>query len=263
MSPRVFAVVSAEPTAAESLAHFCEKLGRATALSVQPRVLSSYAELEQAALAGEVDLCWAPPLVAIDLEDAGAAQSVVVVHRSTRAGYHSALFTRADSRFSSVEQLRAAKVAWVSKHSASGYFAPRWHLRSMGVRLDQAFAEETVLGSHEAVTRAVLDQSVDVGATHVGLDPVSGKLAAAPWLVLGLGPSAVRVLLLIGPIPGDVIAMSARVEPAARRQLVAALVAMKDDETSRSLFEAGQFDPAPEGHLDLLRRLSRFRETNA
>lgn len=263
MSPLEFGVVSAESASAESLARFCEKLGRATGLSVQPRLLGSYAELKAGARAGALDLVWAPPLVAIDLEDEAAAQAVVVVHRSARAGYYSALFARTESRFTRPEELRGARAAWVSKDSASGYFVPRWHLRSMGIRLDEAFGSEALLGTHEAVTRAVLDDAADVGATHVALDPVSGNLASAPWLVSGVAPSAVRVLLLVGPIPGDVIAVSQRVDVASRRQLVAALVAMKEDESSRNLFEAGQFDPVPEGHLDLLRRLARFRETNA
>ncbi|MBK8998850.1 MAG: phosphate/phosphite/phosphonate ABC transporter substrate-binding protein [Myxococcales bacterium] len=263
MSPLKFAAVSAESTTADSLARFCEKLGRATGLSVQPRLLGSYAELKAGTLAGELDVVWAPPLVAIDLEDEAAAQSVVVVHRSARAGYYSALFARTESRFTRPEDLRGARAAWVSKDSASGYFVPRWHLRSMGIRLAEAFASEALLGTHEAVTRAVLGDTADVGATHVALDPVTGNLASAPWLAQGVAPSAVRVLLLVGPIPGDVIAVSQRVDAASRRQLVAALVAMKEDESSRNLFEAGQFDPVPEGHLDLLRRLARFRETKA
>lgn len=259
MSPLTFAVVSAEPAAQQSLAAFCAKLGQATGLSVQPCVLGSFEELRERS----VELVWAPPLVAIDLEDQGVASSAVVIRRSTRAGYYCALFVRNESPLTKVEALRGVRVAWVSKESASGYFVPRWHLRSMGIDLAQAFAKEELLGSHEAVTRAVLAGEADVGATHVGLDPVSGKLAAAPWLALGVAPGAVRVLLLVGPIPGDVIAIGQHVDPSARRRLVAALVAMREDESSRSLFEASQFDPVPEGHLDLLRRLARFSETKA
>jgi len=90
---------------------------------------------------------------------------------------------------------------------------------------------------------------------------VTGNLAAAPWLAFGEKPNAVRVLLLIGPIPGDVVSVSSRVEGVVRRRLVAALVAMKADGASRALFEASRFEPVPEGHLDMLRRLSRFSET--
>lgn len=263
MPSLTFAAVSAEAATAEALARFCERLGQATGMTFQARVLDSYAELRAGALSGTLDLIWAPPLIAIDLEDAGAAQSAVVVHRSARAGYYGALFTRADSRFVKVEALSQARAAWVSKDSASGYFVPRWHLRSMGLKLDDCFSTEAILGSHEAVTRAVLEGSADVGATHVGLDAVTGKLAAASWLSMGYPASSVRVLLLLGPIPGDVIAIGHHVEAAVRQRVVAALVTMNEEATSRGLFEASQFDPVPEGHLELLRRLSRFRETRA
>jgi ABC-type phosphate/phosphonate transport system substrate-binding protein len=257
-----FAVVSAEPSTAGALEVFCRQLGQFASLELRPEVLSSYEELHQGTIDGRFHVIWAPPLVAIEVEDEGAAQSVVVVHRSTRAGYYSALFARNDSPFENVEALRGARVAWVSRESASGYFVPRWHLRSLGVSLDSAFSSEVVLGTHEAVTRAVLEGAVDVGATHVGLDPVSGQLASAPWLALA--PAAtVRVLLLVGPIPGDVIAISRRVDAAARRRLVAAMVSMRHDESSRALFEATQLDPVPDGHLDLLRRLAKFSETRA
>jgi ABC-type phosphate/phosphonate transport system substrate-binding protein len=185
----------------------------------------------------------------------------VVVERTSRAGYYSALFTRSNTPLQTVEDLNGTTVAWVSEESASGYFVPRWHLRSMGVDLGKAFGHEKFHGTHEAVTRAVLNEEADVGATHVGLDPVTGKLAAAPWL--GIPEASARVLLLVGPIPGDVFSISQRVDVATKRRLVAAFVAMKGDADSRLLFEASRFDPVPDGHLDLLRRLARFRETRA
>jgi phosphate/phosphite/phosphonate ABC transporter binding protein len=258
-----FAVVSSEPKTERALADFTSDLARRTGLALEPRVLTSNAELVSAVTSGEVQVAWAAPLVAIQLADTGVAQPVVVVERSSRGGYHCALFTRADSRFHRVEDLKGATAAWVSSDSASGYFVPRWHLRSMGIRLSSALAVEKKLGSHEAVTRAVLAGEADVGATHVGLDPVSGKLSNAPWLALGASAADVRVLLLVGPIPGDVIAIAKSVEPAARRALVAALVAMKSDEASRELFDASRFDPVPDGHLDLLRRLAQYSDTRA
>lgn len=257
-----FAVVSSDPAIGPVLGRFCGKLSLATGLSVQPLVLGSYSALLERARSGEAQVLWAPPLVAIELEDGQVASPVVVVQRSIRAGYHAALVARADSEFKTVDDLRGVRVGWVSRESASGYFVPRWHLRSMGKSLAGAFAEERFCDSHEGVTRAVIDGTVDVGATHVGLDPVSGKLAAAPWLALPDAPP-IRVIFLVGPIPGDVIAIGRRVDAGARRHLVEALVVTKDDEDGRLLFETSRFEPVPEGHLDLLRRLARYSDTRA
>jgi ABC-type phosphate/phosphonate transport system substrate-binding protein len=142
---------------------------------------------------------------------------------------------------------------------------PRWHLRSLGIALDKAFSKEMFYGNHEAVAAAVLAKEADVGATHVGLEPVTGKLATAPWLNLGAAPGAVRVLLLVGPIPGDVIIVQSSVSSSIRRALLGALLAQRMDSESGTapLFGASRFEPVPEGHFTMLRRLSRYDETGA
>jgi ABC-type phosphate/phosphonate transport system substrate-binding protein len=258
-----FGVVSSAPETQEALGNFCRRLRVTTGLDLAPAVYKSYGELLKSTVDGIVDVVWAPPLIAIELEDRGIAMPAVVVRRSSRVGYYSALFCLADAPFQRVEELSKVRAAWVTKESASGYVVPRWHLRSLGVRLADAFATEEFFASHEAMTQAVLDNRADVGSTHVSLDPVTGKLASAPWLALGAAPGAVRVLLLVGPIPGDVVAISARVDSGARRRLIAALVALRDDVDGLALFEAGAFEPVPDGHLTLLRRLARFNETRA
>jgi phosphonate transport system substrate-binding protein len=146
----------------------------------------------------------------------------------------------------------------VSPESASGYVVPRWHLRSQRVDLQRAFGEEVFLGKHETVARAVCDGQAAVGATHVALDPVSGRLASAPWCTSNPEGPAIRVLLLVGPIPGDVIALRTGIASDARRQLTAALLALRPaDVAVGPLFDATSFEPVPSGHLSLLRRLSR------
>jgi ABC-type phosphate/phosphonate transport system substrate-binding protein len=153
------------------------------------------------------------------------------------------------------QDLQGVTVAWVSKESASGYFVPRWHLRSLGLPLESCFDREIFCESHEAVARAVLGGTADVGATHVALEPVSGQLARAPWQALGARPSSIRVLLLIGPIPGDVIAAARHVPLSSCRNLTAALLSIRQDGAGR-LFDATRFEPVPEGHL---RRLLGLR----
>jgi ABC-type phosphate/phosphonate transport system substrate-binding protein len=182
-----------------------------------------------------------------------------VVQRANSAGYHSALFVRAESGLRRVQELSRATVAWVSEQSASGYCVPRWHLRSQGVDLAATFGQELFFPNHEAVARAVCRGDADVGATHVAMDPISGHVASAPWQPLTKSGPTIRILLLVGPIPGDVIALRAAVASEARRQLTAALLALRPDDVAVGpLFNATSFEPVPEGHLALLRRLSRY-----
>lgn len=257
------AVVSSTENTQENLGHFCRRLSVATGLDVTPCVIPTYAELTGAAAAGKVQLVWAPPLVAVELEDRNAVVPVVVITRGVRAGYHSALFARADRPYRRIEDLRGLTAGWVSRESASGYFVPRWHLRSLGVDVARAFTRELFCTSHEGVVEAVASGDADVGATHVGLEPVSGQLAAAPWIDLGMPREAMRVLLLVGPIPGDLIVASTSVPAATRQRLAAAFLGLREDPggLAQTVFQATRFEPVPDGHLDLLRRLSRYAET--
>jgi phosphonate transport system substrate-binding protein len=260
-----FAVVSSSERAQSAAEAFCRKLETSTGLRIVPSVIDTYSAMLERMVAGQLDLAWAPPLVAIELEGRGVASPIAVVKRSLRAGYHSALFVRAKGGVRRVEELSDTRAAWVTRESASGYVVPRWHLRSVGVRLEKAFSSERFYGSHEAVAAAVLEQDADVGATHVGLDPATGKLASAPWINLGASATAVRVLLLVGPIPGDVVVAGSRVPQSVRRDLLAALLALREDPegAAQTLFESSRFEPVPEGHFTMLKRLSRYDETHA
>lgn len=259
VSGLVFAVVSSSDRTQEALGLFCRRLETSTGSSISPVVFKDYAELTAAMVGGRVHVAWSPPVVAIELEHANAAVPVAVIRRGLRAGYHSALITRASSSIRDVNELRDASVAWVDKFSAAGYLAPRWQLRSQGVEPREVFAEEKFLGSHEAVTEAVLGSEVDVGAVYVNLDPVTGKLATAPWLELGYPAKSVRVLLLVGPIPGDLIVASSKLSREKRQQVTAALLSIRgeDGDIARTIFSSTSFEPVRDGHLDLLRKLAR------
>jgi len=158
----------------------------------------------------------------------------------------------------SIADLAGATVAWGSPWSASAYVVPRWHLRAKGIDLRRAFGQDLSFARHDAIGRAVWDRVADVGACHVGVDPVSGLLASAPWQAVTGALGAMRVLLLVGPIPADVIAATRFVAPELRRRIVSALLAMKQSDPGLgALFDATSFEPVPEGHLALLRRLAR------
>ena len=253
------AAVTPSKAIREALGRFCQNLGEVSGVALTVLPLSSYAELIESSAQPGVDLYWAPPLVAVELENRNATVALVAVTRSTRSAYHSALFALSKGPVRTLADLKQATVAWVSRESASGYFVPRWHLRSLGLALEQTFAREIFCESHPAVVRAVLDGQADVGATHVALDAAGTALARAPWLALGARASSVRVLLLVGPIPGDVIAAGAHVPLVTRQRLTAALLSMTDESTAA--FDARRFEPVPNGHLQLLKRLYAYADT--
>ncbi|MCA9631896.1 MAG: PhnD/SsuA/transferrin family substrate-binding protein [Myxococcales bacterium] len=252
-------VVAGNERTADALREFGHALEGSTGLSVETCTLPDNEALLAAIAAAELDVAWAPPLVALELQQRQLAEPWLVVQRGFSAGYHSALFVRADSTLHEVADLRSTRVAWVNRDSASGFVAPRWRLRGLGYDPEALFSEERYLGNHLKVAEAVLAGDVDVGATHIAVDPNTGQLRSAPWLEVGADARDVRVIVLIGPIPGDVIVGASRLPVATRQRFTAALLALPlaARPYAEAVFQAHRFDPAPRGHLDLLRGLAR------
>ena len=109
----------------------------------------------------------------------------------------------------SPHDLEGARAAWVDRQSVSGYLLIRAHLRSLGIMPERAFTSDRFFGSHEAVVRAVVDGSADVGATFIHLDERPGRREPR-ILRAGWGDAKVRVIAHAGPIPSDVVAASTR-----------------------------------------------------
>lgn len=253
-----FAVVAKGANTGDLAAAFCARLTELTAVRFVSHVVDSYEAIIADLVQARCEVAWAPPFVALEAEDRAGVTLLSVVKRSFAVGYHSAIFTRSDSDRRSLADLEGATVAWGSPWSASAYVVPRWHLRAKGIDPRCAPLRELHFARHEAIGRAVWERVADVGACHVGVDPVSGQLASAPWQSVAGALGAMRVLLLVGPIPGDVIVATRLVTSDLRRRIVAALLAMRQcDPGLATLFDATSFEPVPEGHLALLRRLAR------
>ncbi len=86
-----------------------------------------------------------------------------------------ALFVLERSGLRSPQDLAGVRAAWVDRQSVSGYLLIRAHLRGLGIMPERAFTSDRFFGSHEAVVRAVVEDSADVGATFIHLDERPGR----------------------------------------------------------------------------------------
>lgn len=131
--------------------------------------IASYELLERALLSGEVHAAWGPPLVCAQVEEAGGKVALRAV-RSGSVTYRSALVCRShdDLAIEEIGQrgLRRLRAVWVDKHSMGGYVLPRYHLRSLGIDLGEAFESEKLLGSYEACFDAVMECDADITASY-------------------------------------------------------------------------------------------------
>lgn len=238
-------------------AQFSELLAKKAKLEISLFESSSYEELATAVVSGYVDVAWLPPIPYIALERHTAVVPLVQLHRGGRSTFHSVLVARADSKLAGPHDLRGTRAAWVDRYSASGFVVPRVALANLGVDPRTAFREQRFWRSHESVIRVVVGGRADFAATYAGFGP-EGELTRGPWLGLKGADDAVRVIAVLGEIPGDIVAAHAGLDPAKRQRLTAALLAVSHDKRSRLLandaFGVDEFRPfAAAGYIELRR----------
>lgn len=253
----VFAAVSSEASASENLRALCMELAKASGKIVVPHLLPTYAALAKQVMLGTVHVAWAPPLVALDLEEAGAAVAVLCSVRAGRAAYHAALFTRRDSTLHALGDLNDRHVAWVDRESSAGYVIPRLKLASAGLDPSRVFSRESFMGSHAAVGRAVARGDADVGATYLSLDPRTHKVLWAGWRDADVPTDDIRILATAGPIPADVIVLSARLSAEASESLTRHLgdLGRTAQPALKSLLHAEGVERVQPSHFEGLKRL--------
>jgi phosphate/phosphite/phosphonate ABC transporter binding protein len=235
------------------LDEFCAALAAATGLDVVAVGVWYYHRLLEAMDVGDVDVAWLPPILAATAMIRGLAVPFALPVRGGVTSYSTALFTRDDSPYRELPDVVGVRAAWVDRQSASGYLLIRAHLRLLGLDLERAVSADRFTGSHEEVAQAVLDGSVDVGASYVHLDPTDDRPLRAAW-----GDARVRVLAHAGPIPADVIARSRRLDDKAQRTMERALVSGQSPrlrDASRVLLGAEGFALPRPGHLDAVAAL--------
>jgi phosphonate transport system substrate-binding protein len=227
---------------------FCRELSKALSVEVGPLWAKSYSELSEGVEQGRVALAWLPPIIAHRLSIASRALPIAMPVRSGSSTFCTALFARADGP-TSLEQLNRARVAWVERFSASGYSVVRAALRARGHALEKLFGVESFIGSHQGVARAVLDGTVEVGATYYHKDP-TGKIVNPGW-----GTAKVNLLMEFGPVPADVLAAGTQLSTPMIQQIQRALLDASQVDLRRAaceLFEAEAFVRADPSHLAAL-----------
>lgn len=237
---------------------FAEALGGVLGDPVEIVALADYDALGDALVRGDVDFAWLPPAVYVAIESSGV-ELLLACARVAGASYRAALFARADSSIRAPTDLWGTRVAWVHERSAAGYLFPRMELKIQGLKPDEVFDEQHVLGSHGAVVRAVALGEADVGATYVTID-AGGRPVRRGW-ESEVASDAMRAVLLTEPIPSDVVCAAAGVDKGRRAALTDALMALHDTAAGRralaSFFGAERLEATLPSHYDAIRAAYR------
>ena len=239
----------------------CTALGYDLGTTVLARRVPTYPQLVDLLIQAQVDAAWVPPVVAMDCDAKRIARPRIAMMRQNETSYSAALIARQDSPFRSLADLKDVRAAWVSPDSASGYLVPLASLRARGISLSKAFREHLFFGSHAAVAQAVADGRADVGANFAHFDqPSWHKIRSSGWKEAGIdGPF--RVLMVVGPIPTDVIVMHRTLSEEHAQMLVAAMKWIRDEPAGASvnqIFKCDELVPCTNDHLRGLRKLIRL-----
>jgi phosphonate transport system substrate-binding protein len=253
----VFGIISTAPAAQVLLEAICQELERQSARKVRPKILRSYRDLGDAMVDGTVHIAWAPPLLAIELENEGAASVVLCSSRGGNTAFEAALFTKSGSAVKKLEDMAGKRIAWVDKSSSAGYLVPRLKIAASGLDPASLFSEETFRRTHEAVAACVLTGEADVGATYVSRDAETKAIVGAGWFEAGASSDEVEIIASAGPIPADAIALSSQIEGDLAESLTRELTTMGETAPNliKGLLNADRFERVVGGHFDELRRM--------
>jgi phosphonate transport system substrate-binding protein len=226
--PCVFGLATRKTSLATKLEALAAWLGEHAGVPLEARTATSYDQLARWMREGAVEVAWLPPIVFVHLEREGIAMPLVSNYREGLSTYHAALIVHAKSKIHVVDGIRGSRAVWVDPHSAAGFVLPRIQLAALGIDPRHVFAEERFAGSHEAVVRAIVEQTADVGATYANVNE-AGLVLRGGWSDVPGMADQIRVLATFGSIPGDLVGVRVGLDRARADAIARAFVdACKD-----------------------------------
>jgi phosphonate transport system substrate-binding protein len=262
MKRLVFATgpIARAPTRRQPRRAFAMRLSKALDTEVVVIVASTYNELAGLVERGEAQVAWLPPAVYVQASERSGVELLLRAVRRHGAEFRGALFVRSDAPWREVEDLAGRTVGWVDRESCAGYLYPRLALVDRGLDPDKVFGREVVLGSHEAVVRAVEAGMIDVGATFIDEEPSNDGPLSMPGWSSEVPPEGMRPILVSPPIPADTICAVAGLDPELRDAVKNALLSFHETPEGADiilgLFGADRFERTEHGpYADIVRAM--------
>jgi phosphonate transport system substrate-binding protein len=162
---------------------------------------------------GTIDLGYLSSLDMVNAENAKAAELLLVGRINGKTSYESIWLVKADSKYSTIKDLKNKPVAFASRTSTSGYLIPYWNLIKLGL-LQEKQDPLTYFGNgnvwygsgYMTAVQRVLDGTAEAAAVSDYVFDQDKHLSADQ-------KSKLKVLQRQGPVPTHVIAARKTLSP--------------------------------------------------
>lgn len=214
-----------------------EEVGRRLQMSTELVVETSYESCQR----DENEVCFVCSLPYVMFERQGIAPAEPIAAPVLAGGryegrpiYFSDVIAHRDSAYRSFADLRGASWAYNEPLSHSGYGITRYHLVRMG-ETRGFFGEVIEAGFHEESIRMVA--SGDVDASAIDSQVLAVALRDDPTLAERL-----RTIDVLGPSTIQPVAVSKRVPPDLREQILGVLLSIGEEPSCRARLDAGMVE---------------------
>jgi len=160
-----FAIIPAENATGvtERFAPLMDYLSKEIGVPVKLRIANDYAAVIEGQRAGNIQIAsYGPSSFARALMTGAKIDAFAIeVNADGTKGYHSVLYVKADSPYTSIADLKGKNLCLVDPNSTSGNNVPRFALNKMNIKPDEYFGEVVYAGSHENAVIAVQQGTCD------------------------------------------------------------------------------------------------------
>jgi phosphonate transport system substrate-binding protein len=145
--------------------------------------------------------------------------------------YHGLMFVRKDSGIRTIADMRGKSFAFVDKATTAGYLLALQYFNAHGIKDYKSYLRETYFtGTHEDSIYDVLDKKADIG---VAKNTVFERLAKANERIT----QELVVIEKSPDVPENALAVRKDLDPATRKKLKGALLAMQGDPEGQDILK--------------------------
>jgi phosphonate transport system substrate-binding protein len=225
-------------------------VGETAGFNFRVMIAADYNALADCLIEGIVDVGWFSPLAYVNARYKADITPIATPVVNGTASYRGYIITVPGSGISFIKDLKGKKLAFVDPKSASGYAYPRMLLKKAGIDPDRDLLEKVFLGTHSRVVEAVLQGTVDAGATYSeALDDAKKR---------GLAVEKLKILAETDPIPKDCIAARPDIEKSVVDSLKSGFMAYraKKEKMNGGGSIINGFIPAMDENYDIVRAVA-------